>query len=394
MGEGKNAGADLPAARPIRILIIGPSIDTIVGGQSVQVSRLIEKLNNEPGIVADLQTIAPRFLPRLQSIKYLRTFLRGTRFLFDIATRIPKYDIIHICSAAHFSFLLAPTPAVLLSRMYGKRTILNYRSGQLEEHYQRWRHTLMPTLRLFDRIVTPSNYLVDVFAGYGVAARSIHNIIDTEQFIYRDRVPLRPVFFSNRLLERLYNIPCILRAFRILQDRYQDARLVVAGHGDQREHLENYARELALRNVEFVGKVSQMRMAELYNNADIYLNSPDTDNMPGSILECYASGLPVVTTGAGGIPYILEHEKTGLMVPIDDHEALALEATRLLEDPELARNVIANARVAVKKYSWDEVGPQWISTYQELVNGARDGRSELAEGSATRSGAKAINLNN
>ena len=334
----------------------------------MQISRLLAGLNNEPGIVADLQTIAPRFLSGLQKIKYVRTVLRGTKFLYDITRRIPRYDIIHICSAAHLSFLLTPTPAVLLSRVYGKKTILNYRSGQLEEHYRNWRRSLMPTLGLFDRIITPSDYLVDVFVGYGVNAFSISNMIDAEQFIFRDRVPLRPVFFANRLLERLYNVPCILRAYRILQDRYPEAELVIAGHGDQRGYLENYARELALRNVTFAGKVSQERMAQLYNEADIYLNSPDTDNMPGSLLECYASGLPVVTTNAGGIPYILEHEKTGLMVPLNDHESLAREAVRLIEDSGLAKKLIANARLAVTKYSSERVVSEWVSLYKELLH--------------------------
>ena len=357
---------DIAIERSIRVLIIGPSPDTILGGQAIQVSRLIEGLRREPNIIVDLQTIAPRFLPRLQKVKYLRTILRGTRFLFDITTRIPKYDIIHICSAAHFSFLLAPTPSVLISRLFGKKTILNYRAGQLEEHYRRWRRSLIPTVKLFDRIITPSNYLVDIFSSYGVKASSIHNIIDLERFCYREREPLRPVFLSNRLLEELYNIPCILRAFGLIQKKYSEARLVVAGHGDQREYLENYTRDLGLRNVEFLGKVSNERMAELYNEADIYLNSPNTDNMPGSILECFATGVPVVTTNAGGIPYILEHERTGLMVGIDDHEALAVEAMRLLENPDLVKEIVKAAREDVLKYSWENVGPLWLSLYREL----------------------------
>ena len=354
--------------RAIKILIIAPTLDTILGGQAVQGSRLLEKLNQEPNIRADVQSIAPQFLPKLQRIKYLRTILRGMKYLFDITTKIPRYDIIHIFSAAHVSFLLAPTPAVLVAKVFGKKTVLNYRSGQLEEHYAKWHSTLRPTLKLFDKIVTPSNYLVDMFAGYGFKAQSVYNFIDVGRFKFRERKPLRPVFFSNRLLEELYNIPCILRAFAIIQEKRADARLVVASFGDQREILENYAKELNLKNVEFVGKVSQQRMAELYDEIDIYLNSPNTDNMPGSILECYASGVPVVTTNAGGIPYILEHEKTGLMVEVNDHEALAREAMRLLEDDDLSQKIIGNGRRAVAEFSWENVRQKWLSVYDELLN--------------------------
>ena len=50
-------------------------------------------------------------------------------------------------------------------------------------------------------------------------------------------------------------------------------------------------------------------MAELYDDADIYVMSPLIDNMPGTVLECFASGLPVVSTAAGGVPYVAEARK-------------------------------------------------------------------------------------
>lgn len=357
----------MPNDKATKILIIAPTLDVFLGGQAVQTSRLTEKLNQEPNIQMDIQSIGPVFLPKLQMIKFLRTFLTSAKYLFDIFTKIPKYDIIHICSAAHFSFILAPTPAVLVAKLFGKKTLLNYRSGQFRAHYKKWRRTLRPTLNLFDKIVTPSNYLVDVFREYGFEAESIHNFVDIEKFKFRRREKLRPIFFSNRLLEKLYNIPCILRAFKIIQSKYPAAKLIVASFGDQRENLENLAKELGLQNVEFVGKVSQERMAQLYDEVDIYLNSPDTDNMPGSIIECYASGVPVVTTNAGGIPYILEHEKTGLMVEIDDHEALAKAAIRLLEDEVLAQNLITNGREYVERFTWENVRGKWLETYQDLL---------------------------
>ncbi|MDQ3179249.1 MAG: glycosyltransferase family 4 protein [Acidobacteriota bacterium] len=281
--------------------------------------------------------------------------------------KIPRYDIIHIFSAAHFSFLLTPTPAVLTARLFGKKTILNYRSGQFKRHFANWHRTLKPTLRLFDKIIVPSGYLVDVFAEYGFQAQWIYNFVDTDRFKFHKREKLRPIFFSNRLLEELYNIPCILRAFAIIQAKYPNAKLIVASFGDQRESLENLAKELKLNNVEFIGKVNQETMSELYGKVDIYLNSPDTDNMPGSIIECYASGVPVVTTDAGGIPYILEHEKTGLIVKINDHESLAGEAMRLLEDNELAQKIIANGRKAAAKFSWEKVRTEWLALYENLA---------------------------
>lgn len=351
----------------IKVLLVAPTLDSTLGGQAVQASRLLEKLNEEPNLRVDIQSIGPKFFPKLQQIKFLRTILTLLKFWFDIFVKIPKYDVVHIFSAAHFSFLLTPTASVLVAKIFGKKTILNYRSGQIKRHFANWHKTLKPTLRLFDKIIVPSGYLVKMFAEHGFEARAIYNFVDAERFNFRERTRLRPVFLSNRLLEELYNIPCILRAFAIIQKKYTDAKLIVASFGDQRESLERLARELELENVEFIGKVEPEKMPALYDSIDIYLNSPNTDNMPGSIIECYAAGVPVVTTNAGGIPYILEHEKTGLMVEVNDHEALAREAMRLLEDQKFADKIIADARLYGRKFTWEAVRHEWTSVYGELA---------------------------
>jgi len=223
-------------------------------------------------------------------------------------------------------------------------------------------------MKLADAIVVPSGYLVEVFRRFGLRASAVSNVVDTEMFGYRERERLRPVFLSNRNLESLYNVGCILRAFGKIQERYPEGRLIVAGDGKQRGTLEAEARELGLRNVEFVGQVTPEVMSKLYREADIYLNSSDIDNMPGSILESFSSGLPVVTTDAGGIPYIVRDEETGLMVKRGDAEGLAGRAIRLLEEEGLARRIIRNAREECMRYTWSAVSSDWIRLYRSLAS--------------------------
>jgi len=222
-------------------------------------------------------------------------------------------------------------------------------------------------MRMADAIIAPSGYLVDVFKRFNLPARSIFNIVETERFRFRERAPLKPVFFSNRNFEPLYNVACTLRAFALIQRRFAGARLVLAGDGSQRAELESLAQKLHLRGVEFLGRVEHARMHELYDAADVYLNSPDIDNMPGSIIEAYASGLPVVTTNAGGIPYIVTNEKTGLMVERNDHEAMAKAAMRLLEDEQLAKSIAHAAYDECRKYRWESVRDEWLELYRDLA---------------------------
>src|SRR6476620_8076806 len=284
-----------PLTQPIRVLLIAPAL-RITGGQAVQAERLVAELSQDPSVSIDFMPIAPVFrgpFRVLQSIRYLRTILTFLSYMPLVFWNVPRYDILHIFSASYWSSALWSMPPLLVGKLLGKKVVLNYRSGEAEDHLTRWR-LAAPTIRLADVIVSPSGYLVDVFARFGLKARSIFNIIDPNKFRYRQRRKLRPVFLHNRGLEPLYNVQCTLRAFQIVQRKYPDATLTVAHDGSLRSNLEALARELDLRNTNFIGSIPQSRVAELYDAADIYLTSPDLDCMPGSLLECYASGVPLV----------------------------------------------------------------------------------------------------
>jgi glycosyltransferase involved in cell wall biosynthesis len=351
------------------VLLIGPSLD-ILGGQSVQADRLLAHLRDEPDLEAAFLPVNPRLpgpLRLLQRVKYLRTVVTSLRYGAALLRNVPRYDVLHVFSASYWSFLLAPTPALLAAKLFRKRAILNYHSGEAEDHLGRWR-SARAIVRLADAVAVPSGYLVDVFARFGVRARPIYNIVDTTRFRFRERRPLRPVFFSNRNLEPMYNVGCLLRAFAVVQGRFAEASLCLAGDGTQRGALERLTESLGLKHVRFLGRVPNDRMPALYAAADVYLNASDIDNMPLSIIEAFAAGTPVISTDPGGIPYIVTHEKTGLLVPRNDHEAMAAQALRLLDDAPLAGRIAEEARAACGAYEWAAVRQQWLTLYRELAS--------------------------
>jgi glycosyltransferase involved in cell wall biosynthesis len=356
--------------RPIRVCLVAPSL-SILGGQAVAAQRLLERLRTVPGLEVDFLPHDPRsnaLLRALQRVKYVRTVATSIAYVESLLRRLPQYDVVHVFSASYWSFLLAPTPAILIGKWLGKRVVVNYRSGEAEDHLTRWPRTSVPTLQRADAVATPSGYLVDVFARFGIQAESIANFVDPDAVRYRRRDVLKPVFLSNRNFQSLYNVPCVLQAFAQIQARRPDARLIVVGDGPERERVHALAHELSLRNVEFVGAVKPTEMGRYYDEADVYLNASDIDNMPNSIIESFACGLPVVTTRAGGIPYVVEHERNGLLVDCGDHEALADAALRLLDDPGLAQRLIDEGLSDVQRlYTWDAVGEGWAALYRRLV---------------------------
>ncbi|MGE0131166.1 MAG: glycosyltransferase family 4 protein, partial [Blastocatellales bacterium] len=109
------------------------------------------------------------------------------------------------------------------------------------------------------------------------------------------------------------------------------------------------------------------RMPAVYDAHDVYLMANDIDNMPNSVTECFAAGLPVVTTNAGGLPYMMKHGETGLMVQRGDHESLAANAIRLIEDQALAAGIARRARDECARYTWPLIKEQWLAVYRALV---------------------------
>ena len=360
--------AEPAAFRPIRVLVVGPSLG-ILGGQAVQARLLLERLGAEPGLEVSFQAVNPRLpglLGALQQVKYVRTAVTSIAYVLLLLARVPRHDVIHVFSASYLSFVLAPTPAMLIARLFRRRIVLNYHSGEAADHFTRW-PSAVRTARLAHAIVVQSDYLVGVFAGFGLQATAVHNAIDIEDFPFRERAHLRPTCFCNRNFEANYNLPCVLKAFRAIQARRPDATLVLAGDGSRRPEVERLIGELQLRNVRLLGSVPPNRMPSLYNDADLFLNGSDVDNMPLSILEAFACGLPVVTTDAGGIPRIAEHERTALMVPRGDADALAAAALRLLDDDYLALQLSRNGFTESRKYQWERVRDGWLDVYARLA---------------------------
>jgi len=357
-----------PERSPLRVLLIAPSLD-IVGGQSVQAAQLLPALAQDPSLAMGFQPINPRLpglLHGLQRMKWVRTVITRLLYGAQLLWRAPRYELLHVFSAGKTSYSLNTLPALLISWLYGKRLLIHYHDGRVEEHLRRG-HTARPTLRRAAAVVSPSEYVAQILGAHGIPARVIPNVIDPAAFRYRRRRHLRPVFLTNRGLEPVYNVGCVLRAFALVQQRYPEARLTVAHDGVCRPALERLAGELGLRQVNFTGCVPPAQAAELYDAADIYLMSPQVDCMPLTVLECFAAGLPVVTTAVGGVPFMVTHERTGLLVRPNDHAGLAACAFRLLEDPDLVERLTDNARQELERYGADRVRARWVALYRELL---------------------------
>ncbi len=352
----------------VRILLVAPSLG-ILGGQAVQADLLLSNLRSD-GVPVSFQPHNPVPwwpLHYLTRVKYLRTLIVSIFYFGGLLRRIPRHDVIHIFSASYLSFILAPAPAILLSRLFGKRCILNYRSGEADDHLTRWRRRIGWILRRVDKIIVPSGYLVTVFARHGFKAEAIPNIAESGEFRFRERPEVLPRILVPRNLEPLYDIETAIRAFVEIRRRNPNATLTITGTGSDESRLRRLVREEKLVGIEFVGRIERDRMPQVYDEADIFLNTSVIDNMPVAIIEAFFTGLPVVTTNAGGIPYIVRDRENGLLCAMRDHKALAEAVCELVADADLRRSLATAGRRDTAAYCWESVRQRWADTYLNLV---------------------------
>jgi glycosyltransferase involved in cell wall biosynthesis len=303
---------------------------------------------------------------RLLTIKYVRTLVTQLWYWPLLFRELRRADVVHAFSASYASFLLAPLPAVIVARLLGKPVVLNYHSGEAPDHLRRSAVARFVMRRMVDANVVPSTFLQRVLASFGIGADVVYNTIDLQQFAYRVRDPLRPHLLSTRNFEPIYNVACVLRAFARVQAVHPNASLTLVGSGSQDAPLRALARELGLRNVTFAGRVPSSEIQRYYSAADVYLQAPRIDNMPLSVLEAFASGMPVVSTNVGGVPSILRDGVDGLLVPDDDDAGMAAQTLRLLGNPGFGRTLAASAHGTLGAYEWASVREGWLRTYVGL----------------------------
>src|SRR4051812_2944711 len=241
----------------LNIAIVAPSMG-ILGGQAVQAARLLRSWRDDPDIHAwlvPINPVSPRPFRWATRIKYLRTVVTQLCYWPSLLRELRKADVVHVFSASYFSFLLAPLPAVLIARLLGKPVLMNYRSGEAPDHLKR-SAVARATLRRVEQNAVPPRFFPGVFAGFGVASEIVPHIVDAERFRFRRRNALQPRLLSTRNFEPLYNLPCTLRAFRVVQDRHPDATLTLVGAGSQEAEIRRLAAELRLDHVTFAGRVA------------------------------------------------------------------------------------------------------------------------------------------
>ena len=358
----------------LRVVLVGP-LPPPAGGMANQ-TRQLARLLGESGVQVQLiQSNRPYRPAWIGNVRGLRAAARLVPYLAALWRALRGADIAHVMANSGWAWHLFAAPAIWLARLRGVPVLVNYRGGEAEAFLQRQARWVRPTLRLARVLAVPSGFLQGVFARYGIAAEIVPNVVDLARFAPAERQTTGQHIVVTRNLEQIYDIPTALRALARVRARFPAARMTIAGSGPELASLQRLAQELGIADaVRFTGRLDNERVAALYREADLLLNPSTVDNMPNSLLEAMASGVPIVSTNVGGVPFLVEHERTALLVPARDVDAMAAAVVRVFEDAGLRNRIVAAALRACRAYGWELEQPQLFAAYARCA-----GRAALPE---------------
>lgn len=238
------------------------------------------------------------------------------------------------------------------------------------------RKTVDFSMRMADKLLSTSHVMVEQcknFTDKDIAVTPFG--VDLEMFRKSD-IKIFPdtdkcfTVGNVKTLSQIYGIDVLIRAFKIFSDRNsdKDTRLVIVGDGPNRKEYESLAAELAIAHkVTFAGKVPNNELPAWYNSFSVSVSLSDSESFGVVAVEAMACGCPVVTSDADGFTEVVEDGVTGFIVPKRNPEAAADAMQKVLDNPELGKELGANGRKRVEKlYDWNDNVDLMVKIYKEF----------------------------
>ena len=232
-----------------------------------------------------------------------------------------------------------------------------------------------------DIVLSPSKSLAIELKNFGLVSpvEIMINPIDTELFkpVKNNRIKQqlkqtlgvkdRSLVYMGRVSYEK-KIDQIIKAFALVIKQKSELGLVIVGDGPERNKLEALSKSLGLKNhILFTGFKRGEELVEILQANDIFITASDSENMPLSVLEAMAVGLPVIGANALGIPEIVEDNVNGFLFEPDNTKDLAQKIITLIGNNQLLDSFSQNSRKLALNYSQENVTRSLETVYERII---------------------------
>lgn len=379
----------------MRLIIATPIYPPEIGGPATYTKELCERIHDKYDITVIAYTDAHDAFSgtKLISIPKNRPLLtRLVKFTFALYQAAKNADVIYVQNA-----MAAGLPVAIVKMLTGKPYILKFvgdeaweRATQhklteksLEEFLERPEAPLKIrammavqgfVLRHANIVTTPSEYLGRAIQkAYRIDPKKVitnYNAADkTETLPFEIKIVPNRIVTTARLTS-WKGVDGIIRALKIVRERYKNATLYVAGEGPEYENLKKLTKDLGLEDcVNLLGRISRAETWQLRKNSEIYVLNSTYEGLPHTALTTFAAGIPIVATDIPGTNEAVYNERTGLLVKPGDDKGLANAIIRYFDDKKLKKRVVENAKkILQEKFSWESHIDKLNGFFQSVVS--------------------------
>ncbi|MCM3130276.1 glycosyltransferase family 4 protein [Paenibacillus provencensis] len=351
-------------ARSIPVLVFAPQHGSL--------------LNTEGGHVERFFSLPLIFYPECKLA--LPGRMRTERILHNF-----QPTLIHVATPAALGLLGAGyaakhgVPLVASYHTHFDQYLKHYKLAWMEQalwKYMQWFH------RNCERIYAPSESTklkleekgmkqVEIWSR-GIDAQQFRPVVSAEEraSLLRNRgldPELTYMLYVGRLAPEK-NIEHLINSYASLPSRILDkSRLLIAGDGPLYGLSPSISHSLTEEHIKWLGYLRGNELRDIYALSDLFVFPSSTETFGNVILEAMASGLPVIAASAGGVLDIIEHEKTGILCPPEDHSSIVNSIIRLYDHPELSKSLAEAGRKYSLERSWVPIFDHLLSSYDEVI---------------------------
>jgi len=301
---------------------------------------------------------------RLARLAEIATVLIKNRHRFDLVL-LEVYSGLSLIIADVASFICKTFKIPLIMVLHG---------GNLPEFIEKYPRWTKRVLRRADKLVAPSPFLARKIGSHGFEIHIVPNVLKLDSYSFKERANLKPRLLWMRSFHSIYNPQMAVKVLAELRKSYPNATLSMAGvdKGLEPEIKEMVSESNLSAAVSFPGFLNAGQKAQAFSEADIFLNTNRVDNMPVSVVEACAYGLPVVSTNVGGLPDLISHGENGLLVKNENVGEMVESVKLLLENSDLAKKISLGGRALAECSEWTAVRALWEKLFAAVLDKKAD----------------------
>ncbi|BAO74390.1 glycosyltransferase family 4 protein [Winogradskyella sp. PG-2] len=320
-------------------------------------------LSSKGKTITTIETLSEQ-LRELCSIKIASKKTNKVHRLFDMIRLIAlnksetDYVIIDTYSTLNFYYALIISQ---ICRVLKLSYIPILHGGKLENRLKNNPKFCKIIFKNAHKLIAPSSFLLSIFKSYGFTdVLYIPNNINIDNYNFKNREIDVIKLLWVRSFSLIYNPQLAILVLENLLKRGYKTELTMIGP-DVDGSLEKVKALAESKNldVNFTGKLSKQDWTELSKDHNVFINTTDFDNMPVTLIEAMALGLPIVSTNVGGIPFLVSDKEDAILVPPKDINAMTQAIIKLKNNRILKDKLITIARIKAEQFDWKIVKSKW-----------------------------------